>query len=99
MVKGREFDRLYNMTDADVAEERKALVEKRVKRGFSSSIDGMQDEVLTLKEKILDSRKAVANGNIEYIKVLAGYVLDLEETQDCIKKVGQEEKNLFGDTE
>ena len=91
------FNKLYNATKETIAEGKKPFVEKKVKRGFESAIDSLEEKKMDYIEKIDGLREKIANGDQSKIKELAQLKIEMIDFDDQIKALKEEKKEFFGE--
>lgn len=89
------FDKYYALKEEALADAKKPFIEKKVKRAFESGTDSLESAKIDLLEKIENTEKDIANGNIDKIKVLVEYIRDLEELDEQIEVVQKLQKEFF----
>lgn len=88
------FKKLYNATEDAIKSAKQPLVAKKVKRGFESASDSLEDKKIALTETIENLRQKVANGETELIKQLCENKLELSDLDELIVAI-EAERDLF----
>ena len=84
----RKFDELYGMTDDAKKKERKALVERKIKRNFQAALDNVDGQEIDAAEC-----KAAAFESIENLDING--LLDAEEVLQATGKTKEAVKAIY----
>jgi len=90
------FDSLYNESKDAEATRKKGFIQKKVERGFSAAIDGLQEKKLDAENSVQGVQKAVANGQISRIADLAALALEIQECAIQITELEKQKKVMLG---
>ena len=89
------FDKLYNAKKEVLAEAKRPGTRKKVKRGFESAIDSLEDKIIDLEGEKVDMREKVANGDASLIKDLSFKRIEIDDLNDQIKALKAEREEFF----
>lgn len=89
------FDKYFGKNQSDINEGKRELVINKVKRGFASATDQLEEMKIDEAEKAENYRVAIANGNTDLIASLADTMVKVKDCDDLIKAIKKEEKDFF----
>ncbi len=90
------FERYFNKSEGELTESNKALVLKKVTRGFESTIDQLEEEKMNLTERLEANRIKVANGETARIIDIGDMLIDLAELKVLMDALVTEQEVFVG---
>lgn len=91
------FDRLYGATEEFIKTSKKPFVSKKIRRGFEASICSLEEQKIDLEEKKTKLMSQLAVGEVDKIKEIAKYSVDLREIDAMINSILAVQDELFGE--
>jgi len=89
------FKKYFNKDANEVLAKQEALIEKKVARGFESTIDQLEIQKMETETKLEVCRFNVANGNVSQIITIGETLLELAEITSMIEILRIEQKAFF----
>lgn len=89
------FEKYFGKSSNEINEGKKELVLKKVKRGFASALDQLEEIKIDEAEKAEQYRVKIANGNTNSISDLAECLVKIDDADAMIKALKKEEKDFF----
>jgi hypothetical protein len=90
------FEKLYNASKEAIAESKKPFTEKKVKRGFESAIDSLDERRMDVTQEMCEIRSKVANGETCLISTLSLKKIELDDIDIQVNSLKAEKEEFFG---
>lgn len=94
MAKGF-VNAIYKMTESAKEAAKRPSTVKRIKRGFESAMDSVEDKLVDLDADIHDTKVKIAGGDIQAIKTLVDLTLERKSEEQVLETLQELQTEAF----